>query len=201
MTAKLATLFIGFVLLFSCNNKKEKTETNKALDNFSNLKKIASEAEKIEESSTKLINAVPISKEILKQLLPESLIGMKRSSFSIGNQLLPDINTADATYKNDISEISFSIMDGAGETASAFISLASMSLITDFEKNDEYGYEKTILLGKLKAIEKSEKRNKKEKSELTTLIDHRFLIKLKGKNIAVNDLKKAFAQFDFSLLK
>ena len=68
MTTKLATLFICFTLLLSCNSKKEKTDVNKALDSFSNLKKIASEAEKIEENSTKLINVVPISKEILKQL-------------------------------------------------------------------------------------------------------------------------------------
>ncbi len=204
MNTKILIAVACIAVLLSCKKKSEEEPgILDTIEGFSNLKKIADEAEKIEDITEKLIATPAISKEKLKNILPESLEGFKRTEFIIGNQLLPDITSADATYKKDDQEIKLSIMDGAGETASALINLVRLQLAADFERNDDYGYEKTITLQGEKAIEKVEKDSysNTENSELVMIINDRFLVSLKGENISINKLKNSFTQLDLAELK
>lgn len=203
MNRKTILVAVCIGLLFSCGKSKERSEFNQAIEDMSNLQKMADEAEEAADDTDKLIKATPIPKETLKALIPNTLNGMKRVRFSVGNQLLPDVNSASATYENEQQEITLDIMDGAGETASAFINLFRLQLAADFENEDENSSERSITLNGLKAVERIEKDsyNNTENSELSTLINNRFLISLKGRAISIAVLKKNFAELDISPLK
>ncbi len=204
MNTKLLSIIACLALLYSCGNSKEKSDLNKAIDGFSNLKKIADEAEKMEEETDKLLKTPLISKELLKNLFPESLIDLRRTEFSIGNAIFPDLATADATYKNENERIKVTILDGAGETGSALINMQKLNMAVDFEKeNDRGGYSKSININGLKAIEEVMKDNygNIEFTELKTIVNNRFLITLEGKNVSIKKLKEIFSTLKVNTLK
>ncbi len=203
MNTKLLSIIACLVLLYSCGKSKEKSDLNKAIDGFSNLKKIADETEKMEEETDKLLKTSPISKEILKNLLPESLVDLKRTKFSIGNAIFPDLNVAKATYENGNKRIILKILDGVGETGSALVNLEKLNMVVDFEEENENGYRKSTKIAGLRAVEEVTNDNygNAEFTDVRTIVNNRFLITLEGKNVLLKELKESFNKIKISTLK
>ncbi len=203
MNTKFLLITACLTLLLSCKNANEKSDLNKALDGFSNLKKIADGAEKMEEETAKLLKAEPLSNETLKNILPETLHNLKRSKFTIGNSIFPNLATAYATYSNNSEEIKLTITDGAGETGSALINLQKLNMAVDFEEKSETEYKKSITLNGYKAIEETVKDSygNVEFTELRAIVNGRFLVKLDAKNMSMSSLKNVFLKLNLSTLK
>ncbi|WP_271767998.1 hypothetical protein [Aquimarina algiphila] len=203
---KTAITIVCIALLFSCGKDKSGEKEPGLFDvieSVSDLNQMANEAEKIEEESEQLKNATPISKEKLKALLPESLLGYPRKKFSIGNQFMPDMNMAEAEYENENGDlISYSIIDGAGETGSAMVTLARLGFSRDFEEQSDSGYRKSITINGYKAIEEVEKDSYdgSEDSKIELLISNRFIVTLDGERVSMDQLKNAIKELKLNQL-
>lgn len=203
---KTILLLIAISLLVSCGKDKKKDEEPglfEAIEGISDLNKMAKEAEEIEEESDKLIKATPISNDELKAFLPETLAGFPRKKFSVGNQFMTDVAMAEAEYENENGDmVSLSVMDGAGETGSAMITLARLGFARDFEEQSDRGYKKSITINGYKAIEEVQKDDYdgRENSKIDLLISKRFLVTLEGE-ISVDQLKKTVNELDLNKLE
>jgi len=206
MTKTIIT-FLSIFILISCGKDKQKDKEPGLLDmieGVSDLNKMAKEAEKIEEENDKLIKAAPISNEDLKALLPKSLIGLNRSKFSVGNQFMADVAMGEAEYQNEEDRmISLSIIDGAGETGSAVITLSRMGFARDFEEQTDSGYRKSITINGYKGIEEVEKglHDDFTSSKIDFIVSNRFVVSLEGENISLNQLKSAVDELDTKTLE
>ncbi|KZS42566.1 hypothetical protein AWE51_03740 [Aquimarina aggregata] len=203
---KIFLILIFITLFFSCGKDKSKDKEPGLLDaieGISDLNKMAKEVENLEEENDKLLKATPISNEKLKALLSEELIGFTRKTFTIGNQFMPDVAMAEAEYENENGNIiSLSIMDGAGETGSAMITLARLGFARDFEEQSERGYKKSTKINGYKAIEEVEEDDYSDdlNSKIDLLISKRFIVSLEGQSIPVEQLKKAVDQIKLGVL-
>ncbi|AXT59436.1 hypothetical protein D1816_03410 [Aquimarina sp. AD10] len=203
---KIFLILIFITLFFSCGKDKSKDKEPGLLDaieGISDLNKMAKEVENLEEENDKLLKATPISNEKLKALLPKELIGFTRKTFTIGNQFMPDVAMAEAEYENENGNIiSLSIMDGAGETGSAMITLARLGFARDFEEQSERGYKKSTKINGYKAIEEVEEDDYSDdlNSKIDLLISKRFIVSLEGQSIPLEQLKKAVDQIKLGVL-
>ncbi len=207
MKKQIALIFLLGLLSFSCGkdkNKEKEPGLLDAIEGISDLNKMAKEAEKIEEENEKLLTTTPISNEVLKNILPESLLGYQRKKFSVGNQFMPDVAMGEAEYENENGDqISLSVMDGAGETGSAMITLARLGFARDFEEQSDRGYKKSTTINGYKAVEEVEKDDYSdiENTKIDLMVTNRFLISIEGENISVNQLKKAVSELDLKSLE
>ncbi|SHI46614.1 hypothetical protein [Aquimarina spongiae] len=192
----ITTLSIFF--LISCGKNKEKEEPGllNVIEGVSDLNQIAKEAEKIEEENDQLIAATPISNENMKKNLPETILGYPRTKFSVGNQFMPDVSMGEAEYESENGAfISLSILDGAGETGSAMVTLARLGFARDFEEQTDRGYRKSTTIKGYKAVEEVEKDpyDNRETSKIDLMVANRFLISLEG-DATIKQLREAVGE-------
>ncbi|GAA4277474.1 hypothetical protein [Aquimarina mytili] len=204
---KTIIAMLSLALCMSCGSDKQKEKEPglfDIIDGVSDLNKLAKEVEEIEEEGEKLLKATPISNEELKAILPESLVGFTRKKFSVGNQFMADVAMAEAEYENEDGDmISLSIIDGAGETGSAMISLSRLGFSRDFEEQTDTGYKKSITLNGYKAVEEKEKDtyNDSEDSKIDLMIANRFIVSLEGNNVPLQKIKKSVNELDLKALE
>ena len=135
--------------LLSCSKKEETVQEKSAglsdmvsgVKNYSNLSKNVNNISKNIETLKQL---APLTNEELKKVLPETLMGMKRVELSVGDASMMNLVSAEAKYKDENNKkIDLQIMDGAGETGSAMVSILMMGLNVNKEKITETGFEKS----------------------------------------------------------
>ncbi|SEM56079.1 hypothetical protein SAMN05216436_105181 [bacterium A37T11] len=213
-----ASIYALIFLLFSCggnqkDQKEDQQEAKKeessggsmsdAVKSIKGLSTIANHSEDIEKMQKTLSSLKPVNNEQLKAALPATLIGIKRSEFSIGdNAGLAGLQSGQATYDKDGEHsLKLTLTDGAGETGSGIASLQYMGLMTDHEKETNEGFEKNIdLNGQRVSLEES-KNGDRVDSKLTSLYNKRFIVSLEGDGIPASDLEKAFKELDLGVLK
>ena len=185
------------------NSDDEKTSLGEAVSALGGLKKMADQADDMGSLQKKLSKMQPVSNETLKKVLPETLMGMKRTKYSINsNEMFGNLLMGSATYtKDDDHDIELSITDGAGETGSSVLMLAIWGLRADMEEETESGFTKTIEKDGRHIKVKQKKQGDNVRSELTTAIRDRFLVKLDGNNFTVDELQKAYDALDFGALE
>lgn len=144
----------------------------------------------------------PLTNEELKALLPEEILGLKRKELSVGDNAMMQLASAEAKYSDgDQKKIKLEIMDGAGETGSAMVSILTMSFNMNKEKITETGYEKTAEINGNKAIIKENSGENYVNSSIQMVAKNRYLITLTGDGISYDDLEKALNQLKLSQLK
>lgn len=207
---KLLVCLSMVAALYACGGSSETESAEEEdepgfMESVSALKNIADEAEAIEEDGDKLKNTTPLDNEKLKALLPDELHGLPRQSFSIGMPGYVDLHTANAGYNvtGEDTNIQLSIIDGAGETGSAFASMIRLSLAQDYEKNDEYGYEKTSKVDGRKIIEKLQKDtySDMDDTEISLFVGNRFMVKLEASGIGIDALKETLDELHLDELE
>ncbi len=189
---------LSIFFLISCGKNKEKEEPGllDVIEGVSDLNQIAKETEKIEEENDQLIAATPISNESMKKNLPETILGYPRTKFSVGNQFMPDVSMGEAEYESENGAfISLSIIDGAGETGSAMVTLARLGFARDFEEQTDRGYRKSTTIKGYKAVEEVEKDpyDNRETSKIDLMVGNRFLISLEG-DATIKQLREAVGE-------
>lgn len=194
-------------MLISCS-KTEKTEEKNggfsdALNNVQNLNKLSNSMDDITKRAEDLKKMTPLNNEDLKTLLPEQLGGLKRTELSVGDNAMVNMSSAESSYKNEDSskKINLQIMDGAGETGSAIVSMLMMGLNMNREKITETGFEKSTEIKGMKALVSENKSGDFTNSEIQMIAKDRYLITLRGDGLTYEELEKVAGELNFSNFK
>lgn len=191
MLKKTVLAGIAFLMLSCGNQKKEESDSGSGniIDNVSNLNKVAKSADKMEELSTKLKKLTPLSNDQLKAAVPETLDGLKRKSFSAGGYAVSGLSTIEAEYGDDSKYIKVGIIDGAGESGSAIISLMAMTLSMDRESESNGTVSKTVDVNGIRSITEETKSESSVSSSIKFLYKDRYSISLDGTGYNLQELE------------
>ena len=210
----LLTLIISAAILTSCggnSNNDNTTEEDKgileqvsgAAESLKGLSKLEEQAKKMEERTNELKSLTPVSNDVFKAVLPENFEGLVRKSLNLGDMSAFGFAQGEASYRNEEStkDISVRIMDGAGEGASAIISLVMLGINADKEEITETGFEKTAEIDGQRAIISEETYNDEKNSSIQAIYADRFLINLDGRGYSLEELTAFYKKLNLSGLK
>lgn len=131
---------------------------------------------------------------ILKDALPETLVGLKRTSHTgqktgFGNI---QISTAQADYSEGEKQINVTITDtgGMGMAMAGLAAWANMEM----DSESDTGFERTTTIDGKKAFEKFDKTS--GYGEVTVIDDNRFIVAVNGQNVSMDDLRDAVKKID-----
>lgn len=167
------------------------------------LSKLEQYGKDIEQRMNVLKALTPVSNEVLKAVLPENLVDMKRKSLRVGEMSAMGVASASAEYENadDTKSLDINIIDGAGESGSGMASLMFLGFTTEREEITENGFEKTTEINGKRALVKEEIYNGEVDSEIKWIHDERFIIELKADGYTLDELTQLFKNLDLSALK
>lgn len=178
-------------MLVACKNKQSKTMTITSDDGKSkvsvDVNSAAAVGDEMQKKMEELKKLTPLTTDQLKALLPEELMGMKRSSFNANSMM--GYASAEATYKNenDDKNIELNIFDCAGEAGAGIYSLSYWTKMSMQSESDN-GYTKTVDFGGNKAVETYEKGG--DRYELTYVASDRLLVTVKGEKVGLDAVKQ-----------
>ena len=196
------------LMLVACS-KEEKVKTEKSgglsdlVSTAKNYSKINSTMQDVGKNIENLKNLTPLTNDELKTVLPEELLGLKRRELSVGDNAMMNLSTAEAKYADDekTKRIKVEIVDGAGETGSAMVSIMMMGLNVNKEKTTEFGFEKSTEINGVKSIVSERKEGENINSEIQTVLKNRYLVTLKADGFSYEQLKSALSTLNNSALK
>jgi hypothetical protein len=138
--------------------------------------------------------------KVLKDMLPESLDGMKRTdatgekTAAMGMQ----VSNAEGRYSNDQNGgITVKLTDIGSMTGLAGMAAYAWAA-TDIERESENGYEKTSTFNGFKSHERWEKSS--SSGEISALVGGRFVAEVSGYNTSMDALKAALGKIDLKKL-
>ena len=195
------------LMLVTCS-KEEKVKEEKT-GGFSDLVstaktygKMGSSMQDVTKNIKNLKSIPPLTNDELKAVLPEILLGLKRKELSVGDNAMMNLSTAEAKYADDENRrVKVEIVDGAGETGSAMVSIMMMGLNVNKEKTTEFGFEKSTEINGAKSIVSEYKNGEDINSEIQTVLKNRYLVTLKADGFTYEELKSALSTLNNSALK
>lgn len=186
---------VTIILMVSCNNNKEKGKISikegkgntTATFDVKSIEEIAKAAETSEDKIEELKKLTPLTDDQLKAMMPEELMGIKRTS--VGASSISGTTSGTALYKSeDGKELKLIIYDCAGEAGAGIYSLRYLTS-WNIQYEDENGYQKTIDINGQKAIENYVK--SREEYSITFLSKDRFLVTVEGDKTDLDMVKQA----------
>lgn len=186
----------GFFLLQSCGGKTKEAEEDKT------LLKIETEDEDGKSSITINSDVLKTSEVVdyqeLKELLPDKVLGIKRSHLEGQKSGMSGfkIATASGKYEADGKQVEIAIVDAGG--SSLVLAGLAMWTNTEFEKESDEGYERTTEIDGHKAFEQYDKNSRS--GQVSVLVKDRFLVNVEGDNIDENDLRKVLNEINLRRL-
>lgn len=195
---------VAFLMLSCGNSTKEEnsSETGSVFDQVSNLSKVAKSADKIQELTGKLKGLTPLTNDELKAVVPETLNGLKRKSFNAGQlSAMGGLSSIDAEYGDDNKHIKIDVIDGAGETGSAVISLLALSLSMDTESETNETKTKTTEINGIRSVTEESKNGDATDSSIKFLYKDRYSISLEGAGYTLTELETFMKALNTSALK
>ena len=204
---KKLMLATAVLMLVACS-KEEKVKEEKSgglsdlVSTAKNYGKVSSSMEDVTKNMENLKNIQPLTNDELKSVLPETLLGLKRKELSVGDNAMMNLATAEAKYADEENKrIKVDIIDGAGETGSAMVSIMMMGLNVNKEKTTEFGFEKSTEINGVKSIVSETKNGEGVTSEIQTVLKNRYLVTLNADGFSYEELKMALGEFNTSALK
>jgi hypothetical protein len=175
---------------------REETKDNTSADAPQTIEEAFDEVRKDlngEEASKELVNF-----RALKDLMPSSLLGMDRTTHD-GEQVKAfgmELSTAKAKYKAGSRTVEVNIVDFAGITAV----LSGMASWADIEvdRESDDGFERTLEIDGYKAFEKYDTKGKY--GELSVIVDGRFVVSIKGRNLEASDMREVLRKINLKKL-
>jgi hypothetical protein len=141
----------------------------------------------------------PVDQHILKDMLPETLGGLKRNKSEANKVAMGEfkIAKAEAGYTDNQSHnIDLTLTDTGG--AQMFGALAAWSMM-ESEKENDSGYEK---MTKIDGRPTHERFNKNSmNNEYSVVVGNRFLVEARGQQVDIAALKQAVASVDLNKLE
>ncbi|WP_447635275.1 hypothetical protein [Flavobacterium microcysteis] len=205
------TLITGMAfLMLSCGNeKKEENNTDiesvNVVEGVKNLSKMSDAASTLEEQTAKLKEMTPLTNDELKAVVPETLGGLKRKSYSAGAMGTVGLSAIDAEYglesDDTTKRINIGIMDGAGESGSAIVSLLAMGLSMDTESESNGTKSKTTEINGIRAMTEETKIDQTVRSSIKYIVKDRYSINLSGEGYSLAELEAFMKNINTSSLK
>ena len=190
---RIFSLMLAIIILMTaCNNKKPKdtvTMTSedgkeKVTVNVNQMQDAASEMQKATEDLQKL---PPLSLDQLKALIPEELMGGKKTRYNATSAMGAGMATAE--YKiNDSMDIKLTLYDCGGPGGAGIYSMQYLGMM-NMESESEDEYTKSIDFNGGRAFEQCKKT--RVECTLTYFAGGRFLVSLNGDNVNADGLKQA----------
>ena len=186
---------VTIICMLSCSNNREKgkisikDEKGKTTATFDvkSIEEIAKAAENSEDKVEELKKLTPLTSDQLKTMMPEELMGIKRTS--VGASSISGASSGTALYKSeDGKELKLIIYDCAGEAGAGIYSLRYLTLWS-IQYEDENGYQKTVDFNGQKAIENYVKA--REEYSIAFLSNDRFLVTVEGDKTGLDMVKQA----------
>ncbi|MEQ1676974.1 MAG: hypothetical protein ABL876_09750 [Chitinophagaceae bacterium] len=181
---------IAFLLLASCNQSKTKDASITGEDTAAQINKVKDAAEDMEKVKDELGKLEPLSLDQLKALIPETLMGGKRTEFDATASSGTGMVTADYEL-NDSITITLNIYDCAGPGGAGIYSMQYLGLLNIQEENEEE-YTKSIDINGGKGFEHCDKTS--NDCTVTFFSGGRFLVSLEGDNVGAPALREAASQ-------
>ena len=176
---KIKAIFVMLLLVITIACKKERKKINR-------VNNILKAAQNLEKDTKKLTNLEPVTKEQLKNWMPKNLNDLKRTAYNISKQ--GGASSVKLTYKDENNKnVQITIIDGAGAGAS-YVSMFTMFTQVEIDKETETGYERTTTYDSQKVLVKYNKSGNYESSNITCLINERFGVEARGKNMNPKEL-------------
>ncbi len=170
--------------------------------NVENLKDVMQEAsDKLENLDLNGMDDVEvINFRELKKLMPESAAGLSRNKH-IGETTGAmgfTFSKAEARYGEGEQRVDATFIDsgGAGMLLMSMAGFANLNV----DKETEQGSERTLEIDGNPAYEKYSNRNGRVTSELSVLVNKRFIVTLKGKGVDAEALAGVYEDFDLRSL-
>jgi hypothetical protein len=175
-------------LLFTACKGKGTTFTSEDGDQVTvDLSEVQNTADEMTKKMEELKKLAPLTVEQIKVMLPDELLGMKRSSFNATTAM--GFATGDAEYtKDDTTSLRLTVWDCAGEAGSSFYALNYWTKMSMESQNDD-GYTKTVDFMGGKAVEDYKKYN--EAYTLTFTSNERLMVTIAGQHVPLSTLKDA----------
>ena len=142
----------------------------------------------------------PVDFRQLKDLLPDSVAGMRRAEASgeKSTALGMTVSKAVARYAGDGQRtIDLTISDIGNASGLASLALYAWAN-NEIDKDFQTGYEKTTLFQGYKAYEKYDTRDRV--GELGVLLNKRFVVEAKGSGVTMEDLRNVLGKLDLDKL-
>ena len=204
---KKLMIIAAALMLVTCSKeekvKEEKTgDLSDLVSTAKTYGKMGSSMQDVTKNIENLKNIPPLTNDELKAVLPEILLGLKRKELSVGDNAMMNLSTAEAKYSDDDgNRVKVEIVDGAGETGSAMVSIMMMGLNVNKEKTTEFGFEKSTEINGVKSIVSERKEGENINSEIQTVLKNRYLVTLKADGFSYEQLKSALSTLNNSALK
>lgn len=196
------------VLMLVACSKEETVKEEKSgglsdlVSTAKNYSKVTSSMQDVNKNIENLKNIPPLTNEELKAVLPEILLGLKRKELSVGDNAMMNLSTAEAKYADDEGKrVKVEIIDGAGETGSAMVSIMMLGLNVEKEKITETGFEKSAEINGAKSIVSENKNGENINSKIQTVLKNRYLVTLTADGFSYEELKSALGALNNSALK
>ena len=171
------------------NGKEDENDFMKGMKNFTDMMKQGSKVETVDFRK-------------LKELLPEELNGMNRTSASgeKTNSFGIKVSQSEGKYKSEDGEqnIKITIIDLGSMKGLTGMALFAWTM-AEIDKETEDGYEKTTEFKGYKAFEKYNTKNKN--GDLEVIVGDRFMVKGEGWGVDMDDVHNALSLIDFSSLE
>lgn len=181
-TLSVYAIAIGFMMA-SC-----KKETREKIQNAKNEMEAATtimnNATSMQERAAALAEKTPVTNEQFKAWLPESLDGIQRSAYKVGNNTFATATSVKGTYKKDNGEFVVEVVDGAGNMAGLVI-MAGVANKVEMEEEDEFKHIKTVKKSGIEAKQTFYK--EKNITTLKFLYDDRFLVDIRAEGFGVDE--------------
>lgn len=183
---------ISFSLLITaCNNNKSSDATDATEDSVNNISpdaiKMQNASEEMEKKKEELSKLTPLSMDALKALIPETLLGGKRTNFDANNSMGAGLATGEYDL-TDSTAISINIYDCAGSAGAGIYSMQYLSMI-NMEQESEDEYTKTVDFNGAKASEHCDKTT--NDCTFVYFAGGRYMVTLEGDNVGAEALKQA----------
>lgn len=197
MKQVIVLLLAATFLLAACNNNRSKGTTIVSDDGKTKVtvdpNALKEKAEEMNEKMEELKKLTPLTLDQLKAMLPEELMGMKRSNFNANSMM--GTGSCAATYKSDDGkELRVTIFDGAGEAGAGLVNMRFYN-IWNYQHEDDNGYTKTVDYNGGKAVETYRKSN--DEYSLTYVANDRLLVNLEGQKMGLDGVKDAAKNLSF----
>jgi hypothetical protein len=145
------------------------------------------------------VKVEPVDFRVLKELLPESLAGMKRVSSEGSRTNVVGIasSKAEAVYEDGKGgRMAFEITDVGTLTGVTAMAFAWVNI--EIDKEGDSGYERTTTVSGRKAYERYNKATRS--GELDVIVAGRFIVGAKASGVEMKAFKEAMAKLDLAKL-
>jgi hypothetical protein len=137
--------------------------------------------------SEELQKLPPLTLDQLKVIVPDQLMGVKRTRYNASSAMGAAFVSADYAI-NDSSNVKLNIYDCAGPAGAGIFSMQYLTMMNIQSESDEE-YTKSIDFMGGKAYEHCQKR--RNDCTLTYLANGRLLVTLEGNHVGIDALKQA----------